>query len=428
MTGSQKWAKYLHSKDLKRLMNEVKRKWISYGRLTGKIVLKNVTDSERKDINGVIGKHYASDTISISAKDFEQAILHSSFGETSVKEVLDAYFGEEIKTTKESDEIKQKEDESFYQTLVDILNEQNANKEVYDWLENAYINKNNGYRHIQRLRKESKDVLEVFSSVICGIQKIINEEEQYKPIAVFASTISGNPHFLDRTGGEGATLFVSILSYLYQVEYPKDAKSWYELFQKATLLKNEIAGSVAVYNVHFIRNNEMHLGAEGCYQYGEVFMASFANLYDVKKACTDTHIAYVVENEMVFVSLQKEIKNTNIALICTSGQLSITAQKIIELLIKGNTKIFYSGDIDPEGLGICDRLWKRYPESITPWLMDVRAYEECISNEEVADNRLITLEKIENPILRETASKLKQERKAGYQENILEKYIEELRK
>ena len=212
------------------------------------------------------------------------------------------------------------------------------------------------------------------------------------------------------------------------MEYPKDAKSWYELFQKATLLKNEIAGSVAVYNVHFIRNNEKHLGAEGCYQYGEVFMASFANLYDVKKACTDIRIAYVVENEMVFVSLQKEIKNTNIALICTSGQLSITAQKIIELLIKGNTKIFYSGDIDPEGLGICDRLWKRYPESITPWLMDVRAYEECISNEEVADNRLITLEKIENPILKETASKLKQERKAGYQENILEKYIEELRK
>lgn len=422
MTGSQKWAAYLKTKQVKRLMTELKKKWVSNGHLTGKITLNNISDEEKRDIEGIMGIHYSN---SLNAKDFESAITQNPvFGDCDIKEILELYFGTKLITSKEKKLIKKNEDEFFFESLRKILDDINANEQLYNWLIEMQTNKSFGYITLQRLRKtKPNDTLTICSSVFKGINEI---NQNIYPIAIFASKISGNPHFLDRNSGDGSTLFVSILAYIFKGDYPTDSKLWYELLEKANLIKDEIAGSLAIYNVQLLKNNENHQGAYWCYKYKQPFMLAYCNLADVDKATTDNNLVYVVENEMVFTTLQKEIKDRNIALICTSGQPSLTAQKLIELLVKGNNRIFYSGDIDPEGLGICDRLWKKYPNNITPWLMDKNDYLASISNEEVSNQRLTLLDKIENPILKETSILLKENKKAAYQENMISIFIDQL--
>lgn len=422
MTGSQKWAAYLKTKQVKRLMTELKKKWVSNGHLTGKITLNNISDEEKRDIEGIMGIHYSN---SLNAKDFESAIIQNSvFGDSDIKEVLELYFGTKLITSKEKKLIKKNEDEFFFESLRKILDDINANEQLYNWLIEMQTNKSFGYITLQRLRKtKPNDTLTICSSVFKGINEI---NQNIYPIAIFASKISGNPHFLDRNSGDGSTLFVSILAYILKEDYPTDSKSWYELLEKANLIKDEIAGSLAIFNIHLIRNNTNHQGAEWCYKYKQPFMLAYSNLVDIDKATTNNNLVYVVENEMVFTTLQKEIKDSDIALICTSGQPSLTAQKLIELLVKGNNRIFYSGDIDPEGLGICDRLWKKYPNNISPWLMNKDDYLASISNEEVSAQRLSLLDKIENPILKETSILLKENKKAAYQENMISLFIDKL--
>ena len=422
MTGSQKWAAYLKTKQVKRLMTELKKKWVSNGYLTGKITLNDISDEEKRDIEGIMGIHFSN---SLNAKDFESAITQNPvFGDADIKEILEIYFGTKLITSKEKKLIKKNEDEFFFESLRKILDDINANEQLYNWLIEMQTNKSFGYITLQRLRKtKPNDTLTICSSVFKGINEI---NENIYPIAIFASKISGNPHFLDRNSGDGSTLFVSILAYIFKEDYPTDSKSWYELLEKANLIKDEIAGSLAIYNVNLLKNNENHQGAYWCYKYKQPFMLAYCNLSDIDKATTDNNLVYVVENEMVFTTLQKEIKDTNTALICTSGQPSLTAQKLIELLVKGNNRIFYSGDIDPEGLGICDRLWKKYPNNITPWLMDKNDYLASISNEEVSNQRLGLLDKIENPVLKETSILLKENKKAAYQENMISIFIDQL--
>ena len=422
MTGSQKWADYLKTKQVKRLMTELKKKWISNGHLTGKITLNNISDEEKRDIEGIMGIHFSN---SLNAKDFESAIIQNSvFGDSNIKEVLELYFGAKLITSKEKKLIKKNEDEFFFESLRKILDDINGNEQLYNWLIKMKTNKSFGYITLQRLRKtKPNDTLTICSSVFKGINEI---NQNIYPIAIFASKISGNPHFLDRNSGDGSTLFVSILAYIFEEDYPADSKSWYELLEKANLIKDEIAGSLAIYNVQLLKDNTAHQGAYWCYKYKQPFMLAYCNLNDIDKATTDNNIVYVVENEMVFTTLQKEIKDRNIALICTSGQPSLTAQKLIELLVKGNNRIFYSGDIDPEGLGICDRLWKKYPNNITPWLIDKNDYLASISNEKVSNQRLSLLDKIENPILKETSILLKENKKAAYQENMISIFIDQL--
>ncbi|MCI6089034.1 MAG: TIGR02679 domain-containing protein [Erysipelotrichaceae bacterium] len=424
MTGSQKWSAYLKTKQVKRLMIELKKKWISNGHLTGKITLNNISDEEKRDIEGIMGIHFSN---SLNAKDFESAITQNTvFGDSDFKEILELYFGTKLITSKEKKLIKKNEDEFFFESLKKILDDINANSKLYDWLIDVQSSKNFGYKTIQRLRKSKpNDIITICSNVFKGINEVIQNQNIYS-IAIFASKISGNPHFLDRNSGDGSTLFVSILAYIFKEDYPTDSKSWYELLEKANLIKDEIAGSLAIFNIHLIIKNTNHQGAEWCYKYKQPFMLAYCNLVNVDKATTDNNLVYVVENEMVFTTLQKEIKDNDIALICTSGQPSLTAQKLIELLVKGNNRIFYSGDIDPEGLGICERLWKKYPNNITPWLMNKNDYLASISNEEVSVQRLSLLDKIENPILKETSILLKENKKAAYQENMISTFIKHL--
>lgn len=60
--------------------------------------------------------------------------------------------------------------------------------------------------------------------------------------------------------------------------------------------------------------------------------------------------------------------------------------------------------------------------------MNKESYYECISNESISEARLTSLSKIENPTLKETAAILNNERKAGYQENIINDYIKDIKK
>ena len=53
-------------------------------------------------------------------------------------------------------------------------------------------------------------------------------------------------------------------------------------------------------------------------------------------------------------------------------------------------------------------------------------YLASISNEEISNQRLALLDKIENPILKETSLLLKENKKAAYQENMISIFIDQL--
>lgn len=418
MKQEERCAAYLKSKDLSVFMQQVRKKWETYGRITGVVTLKNASSSVREALEGILGTRFYETNIKVSVQSFERALQNSVFENVDLKLVLDAYFGEKLLSTKEKQQIKNDEYETFRETLFSIVDKTKLS-DVHDWLVSVFANKDAGYYVLLRLQKDNQ--IHVFECVVDGAAKILTKENLRMPISVFAAEISGNPHFLDRNN-DGAKLLMSFLSFYYHIDVPKDSQTWYMAFACAGLLKDAIAGSVAIYNVHLERNGGFHQGAEACYQYGEPFMLSYANLQGIQHVSSKQGIVYVVENEMVFTYLQELIKHTSIALVCTSGQLSTTAQYLIQQMAESDMRIYYSGDIDPEGIGICDRLYTKYPESIIPWHMDKNAYMLGLSQEYISEERLRGLESVVHPILRETSKAVLEKRKAGYQENILHLY------
>lgn len=89
-------------------------------------------------------------------------------------------------------------------------------------------------------------------------------------------------------------------------------------------------------------------------------------------------------------------------------------------------EIYYSGDMDPDGLGIADRLWQKFGDRIRIWRMSPEDYADSLSGESIGAAGLAKLENIQNPILQETAACMKEKRAAAYQENLLGDLLEDM--
>ena len=83
----------------------------------------------------------------------------------------------------------------------------------------------------------------------------------------------------------------------------------------------------------------------------------------------------------------------------------------------------YSGDHDPEGLLIAQKLRLRYKERLTLWNYSRNFYEQNLSDVTLNERRLKQLDQIFIEELQEIKEDMKYQKKAAYQESMLENYI-----
>ena len=83
--------------------------------------------------------------------------------------------------------------------------------------------------------------------------------------------------------------------------------------------------------------------------------------------------------------------------------------------------------IDPEGIEIADRVLARGPGQILPWRMTREDYYRSISDEMLTEKRLKKLDKIVNAQLRELGELLKAEKRAGYQEHLIDLMVKDIK-
>ena len=136
-------------------------------------------------------------------------------------------------------------------------------------------------------------------------------------------------------------------------------------------------------------------------------------------AKSPTGWAYIVENEMVFTQLRDRAAQFSSPLICTSGQPSVAALRLPDLLASSGTALFYSGDFDGKGLSIAAQLCARYPDLLKPWHMAAEDYDRCRSDISLSSASLALLQGCTGTALEKTAQLVEQYRRAGYQKLLI---------
>ena len=412
----------------RRCLREFERKWKSYGKVTGNILLKNTSEEERRAIGGMIGKVFYEDTIRFSFSEFEKGLQRTKYAPVNIEKVLEAYFGEKMITTQERQLQQEQQKDQFFENVKQYLSgDPNVDPVAVSWLLEMHSLKKYGYqiviREYGRDCKQTEELLKTVGRAV-GLLARSQQEEEY-PLAVFAAEMSGNPHYFDQ-GTTAGQLFLHGICYAMKKEYPENAHQWRELLLSSGIVPDNISSIVHIYGLRLQTKGAWHPAYDAFCRRREPSAVTMENLQELTAVQPIGDRVYIVENEMVFSYLVKHLKQKDVTLLCTSGQLRSAAVKLIPFLLDTGVDIYYSGDTDPDGIRIADRLWEKYGDNIHVWRMSGGDYENSRSEEILGDVSLKKLEAVENPILRETAKCVRKMKKAGYQENILKYLIQDI--
>ena len=92
MNSEKSCADYFRSRpEYRRCFEALWKKWRSYGRTAGKIVLDDASEEECRAIGGITGKRYLDDRIVFSFSEFGQGLQKTRFAPVDMKKLLEIY-------------------------------------------------------------------------------------------------------------------------------------------------------------------------------------------------------------------------------------------------------------------------------------------------------------------------------------------------
>lgn len=406
----------------KRVFEEFRKKYISYGRFAGKIVIKNLSYDDIDELEGFFGRNYhGKNSAVISSEMFIKAIESSRYSGLTPEDIMKEYFGTDILGKAE---IKARWEQGLYEIEQDFKADYKDTpaEEVISELISVVKNTRNNINNKDANKLESE--LQQWKQTLYLCAKLYNAlpyrygKKMY--IAVFAARMTGNPHAFD-TGTAGGNILYQIIK--TDIEYRNiiiDSVKLFPMYKRqksylmAGIMIDDISNYTLLYNIRAIKKDgSRHRGVEGFCEEKDILQVPLNVITEWEKVeCVDNEI-YIVENPSVFAMICGKK-----SCMCMNGQPRLAGLIVLELLAKSGIHVYYSGDLDPEGILIAQKLSMFYKGDFTYWHMTVNDYEECMSDEDISEKRCKMLDNITDEALMPASCAIIRNKKAGYQENI----------
>lgn len=403
-----------------KLFTGFKKKYESLGHLGGTVVLYRLTKDEKLQLSGFFQKDfYENKTVTISMNRMEKALKDSRFEMLDWKDILEVYFGQKIIWKQEVLQRENEKQEIFFDKILREIKSDLVRK----WLVDRIEEKSNIYQRLQKEYKDHADQLKVLLKYIeLGITKLpvfCNTKER---LAVYAAQVTGDPHFFDSNTIAEILLFDFIAYHFHtnNEEGLSDIEYRNLQYYTAGIIRDDLSNYVIIYGIHAKdKNDVLHLGVEGFFDKKEPMLLTLYTLSKLNEIYGNKEI-YILENPSVFSWLCQKYPDKSF--VCTNGQLRFSAFVLLDQLFR-ESRLFYAGDYDPEGLLIAQKLKLRYKERLVLWNYSIKLYEQNLSDVRLNERRLKQLDQIYIEEFQEIKEAMKYQKKAAYQESMLESYI-----
>lgn len=426
------------SQIFRRLFEQFLKKYQSYGEFAGNASVRFKTEEEREALEGFMQRNYhGKKSASVSAAAFEKALSESRFSDMDGKHILELFFSHSVTGKKEEQKKKEKRWENIVGEAENLCFEQKREAALF-WIKEIKIPEQDksGFRgYIRKRGKEAGDndseVIRLFELGIRIISEFSDRQEkeqgaEYLP--VFAARLTGNPHAFDDGKKDGQYLNMLVNWWNAFRGLSSDETGIFPAVQKkknyleAGLIRDEVSNYAMLCGICAEKKNgQIHQGTKEFAREGDMIQVPLAVLTGWKAIhCVENRI-YIVENPSIYAKLCELWKGKK-SVMCMNGQPRLSAVLVMDLLKQSGTDIYYSGDFDPEGLLIAQKIKSYYGGNVHFWNMTKEDYYDAESEEDISEKRLSTLSHLTDPELLDIAAEIQKVKKAGYQENIWEKY------
>ena len=418
MTRAETCAAYFRSNPAwRRPLEELLKKYRSYGRAAGTISLPDAMDEECDALRGLFGRPF-SPPLSFQAAAFESALQKTVFEGVTLAELLETYFQTTIQTKKQR---RSELDDRIEQALTELAAEQAA---ACEWLRALSDQRGNGAQLLRRAGADGQDLAELLRPVCRAAAWLDGHPGQTVRLAVLSALASSDPHRLDAKTASGE-LFLHLLAFRRGESTPSSAEERDALYYRGGVLNDSISSSVTQIGLTLYAEDGEHPAFRAFRLRRDICTLSLTNLASLTAARSISGKAYLVENQMVFSQLCDHAAAFHSPFLCTSGQPQVAVLRLLDLLAASGTELFYSGDFDGKGLSIASQLLARYRGQLHLWHMAPEDYQRSRSGQNLSEASLRLLQHCD-PLLAETVSALREHRKAGYQELLLRELLADL--
>lgn len=415
-------AEYFKRPGFRRLFEGLKERYQSLSRLGGTIRLNTLTEEEALDLEGFLQRNMpVGSKVSLSVSQIRKALGNTRYDQCSLEEIVPLVLEERMISNKEEQVRQGQELQEFFERTLESC--QGTPAEA--WLSRSLSKRNPLHTLLIKDYNRNKQWLgENIPLIIHAVNSLPAQAGEYLRLPVFSAAVTGNPHYFDEGKGSLKYLLYGIRDLFGEVGMEGDSiEARTELLYKGGILKDDLYNWVLSFGIRgYVGRREPHKGMEEYFKRGEPQILTLQNLSLLKSADAAGKKVYVVENPSVFSQIvSRKLKGH--ACICSGGQLRLSVLILLDLLVKNHTTVYYSGDFDPEGLCIAQKLVSRYGERLKLWCYDEKIYFESISAESISDRRLKQLKGLTDCRLSAIGKLLQEYRRPGYQENIMDYFI-----
>lgn len=161
-----------------------------------------------------------------------------------------------------------------------------------------------------------------------------------------------------------------------RVRFPETDSEKERLLAKLRLIYDDINDQVIVANLLAESTEGYDNVWETAVYHEHSFTVSIRELLPIEfiYPANEKPYVWVIESPRIFSSLLDEVPHA--PMICTQGRrvISFAVQHVLDKLIESRVQLRYAGNLCPESLAKAEEFLMAYPETMTPWKMDVESY------------------------------------------------------
>ena len=457
-------AYFISTKGFARLIKAMAQKYQSLGRWGGSVTLLSPKEEEREALAAFFRADFSRQkSITISLERFAKALELTKFSSVSPISLLEKIHGESLISNSERIAAKERLKTKFFEDLLLRCSQPYCQR----WLR-AIIEKEPGTRPVHTAFETHLDLLRVQVGHVLEALSALNQQPPGKieRLPVFARRITKDPHGFDANSDTGR-LLIQALRILDNKAHDLEpltpaltgTEELTELYYSFGLLRDDLWNFVTCTGITasardngnkplsylteaYLQQVTLNLPLREVVRIGNAYPGLLTkencptNVSCARyNSCSGVHpnksakAVFVVENSGVFSALLDRFREfceeegcvewPNPPLICTHGQFKLASLLLLDKFAADGTEIYYSGDFDPEGLLMMERLLRRYPSQAKPWHYTVADYQLAYSNQTISLQRLKQLDRVVSSQLGPLKEEILKTERAGYQEGII---------
>lgn len=256
-------------------------------------------------------------------------------------------------------------------------------------------------------------------------------QQTFLRLPVFAYEITGNPHTFDPQQVAGQLLLQVLAhqapTFMAQTEHLEKAEIEASLLAKFYLLKDDIKNYAAIYQLTAFTssNQENQMWRQACLTQVNWNVPLKEILRMDKIVPFQGNKVFVVENSSVYALITQLLPTT--PCVCSSGQFTFAIWQLLRKLVAANVTLYYSGDLDPEGLLMAQKLQNAFGRNVRFLAMKPTNFEKSKTLTSLTAPRLKQLTNLQNPELKALGQRIEEEQAVAYQEGFLSVLLNDIK-